>query len=502
MAALFKIWAVTSWEDYSKNWPSSVGPFNQLTEYQKSLGFTSPEDFFTKQSIAAQNLANDKIANLLERVFSTTDLSEKVQFQLRKFTYQAIDFLRMNDSIIAENVRQSQTTINNQRLDSTFVNIDSVEGLVGAAAWRSWKLASLEKLYHSWAQTKGIEYLLDPTRFYDKEEMDYKLSLIDDQIQVQQTLIDGKLTEFNAEMETKLSVFRDELNDDPDLIANIGDNLEKNDDFISQVAHQIDDSLVDKGYVDEQLAKKVDNTVLTTLETKTDHSNDIKINISPFILKDNRDGKLSMPTKAILTNVSDPKNSLDAVNKQYVDNATTTIKTAANDLTKRVDVISDGIEKIFYHEVNIAANTNFTYEYDVFLEGNGYYLLDFSISTGGQNNNGDYNASGSSMLVRVVNGQMLDYYIWTPGTTNRDTPQRWYILFLNFFTSGTLLGIRTFKYIDGSTFKDPIQAYTFRILAKKISGLPAFQKVETYEQKEVSESPIDELVKEETESER
>jgi len=241
--------------------------------------------------------------------------------------------------------------------------------------------------------------------------MDYKLSLIDDQIQVQQTLIDGKLTEFNAEMETKLSVFRDELNDDPDLIANIGDNLEKNDDFISQVAHQIDDSLVDKGYVDEQLAKKVDNTVLTTLETKTDHSNDIKINISPFILKDNRDGKLSMPTKAILTNVSDPKNSLDAVNKQYVDNATTTIKTAANDLTKRVDVISDGIEKIFYHEVNIAANTNFTYEYDVFLEGNGYYLLDFSISTGGQNNNGDYNASGSSMLVRVVNGQMLDYYI-------------------------------------------------------------------------------------------
>jgi len=79
-------------------------------------------------------LANDKIANLLERVFSTTDLSEKVQFQLRKFTYQAIDFLRMNDSIIAENVRQSQTTINNQRLDSTFVNIDSVEGLVGAAA--------------------------------------------------------------------------------------------------------------------------------------------------------------------------------------------------------------------------------------------------------------------------------------------------------------------------------------------------------------------------------
>jgi len=65
-----------------------------------------------------------------------------------------------------------------------------------------------------------------------------------------------------------------------------------------------------------------------------------------------------------------------------------------------------------------------------------------------------------------------------------------------------LLGIRTFKYIDGSTFKDPIQAYTFRILAKKISGLPAFQKVETYEQKEVSESPIDELVKEETESER
>lgn len=494
---LSKLWAVTSWDEYRNEWASSVGPFEELSEYQESLGFTDPEDFFTKQAIAAQNLANDRIGDILERVYSTKDLTPPVRQQLKKYTYQAIDFIRANDLIIVEDVRQQQTTINNQRLDSSLVNIDRVEGLVGAAAWRSFTLAGLEKLYISWAETQDIPYLLDPTRFYNKEEIDHELSLIDDQIQDQQTLIDEKLAEFNQQMETKLANFRTGLNDDPDLIANVGENLAENNDFIHKTAQQINSSLVDKKYVDEQLDTKADKTALTAYETKSGHSTDIDLNVRPYILRDNGDGKLAMPKKAILTDVSDPKDSLDAANKQYIDNAATAIKTAANNLTKRVDTISSGIEKLFFHEVNIAANTDFTYVYDVFLEGNGYYLLDFSVSTGGQNSTHDYNASGASILVRVESPHNIDYYTWTPGTTNRDTPEKWYILFLNFYTQGTKLGIRTFKYIDGSTLKNPIQDYTFRILAKKMSGIPTASKMEIYEQKEVSESPIVEVVKEE-----
>jgi len=98
------------------------------------LGFTSPEDFFNKQAIAAQILANDRIGDILERVYSTKDLTSPVRQQLKKFTYQAIDFIRANDLIIVEDVRQQQTTINNQRLDSSLVNIDRLEDLVGAAA--------------------------------------------------------------------------------------------------------------------------------------------------------------------------------------------------------------------------------------------------------------------------------------------------------------------------------------------------------------------------------
>ena len=258
-------------------------------------------------------------------------------------------------------------------------------------------MAGLEKLYISWAETQDIPYLLDPNRFYNKEEMDHELSLIDDQIQQQQTLIDEKLAEFNQQMETKLANFRTELNDDPDLIANIGDNLAANDDFIHKTAQQIDSSLVDKGYVDEQLATKADKTVLTSLETKTDHVSDINAIKSSLSfnngsfgnirgLADNGDGKYRLINNGdskILTNVADPKDSLDAVNKRYVDNVTTMIKTDANDLTKRVDTIKSGIEKIFFHEIDVSENNEFSYYYDVFLEGDGYYLLDISVTTAG-----------------------------------------------------------------------------------------------------------------------
>ena len=46
--------------------------------------------------------------------------------------------------------------------------------------------------------------------------------------------------------------------------------------------------------------------------------------------------------------------------------------------------------------------------------------------------------------------------------------------------------------------KDPTQPYTLRILAKKVSDLPAAAKVEIYEQKVEKDEPV----KEEIESER
>lgn len=449
--ALIKLWAVTSWDEYQNEWASSVGPFDELSEYQESLGFTSPEDFFNKQAIAAQILANDRIGDILERVYSTKDLTSPVRQQLKKFTYQAIDFIRANDLIIVEDVRQQQTTINNQRLDSSLVNIDRLEDLVGAAAWRSFTLAGLEKLYTSWAQTQDIPYLLDPTRFYDKEEIDHELSLIDDQIQVQQKLIDKKLAEFNVEMEEKLTAFRTELNDDPDLIANVGDNLTENLEFINETAKKINASLVTEKYVEEKLEPKADKTDLIGLESKTDHAKDIATTNAKFIDYET---------------AGSHNTDVNRINQKFIDYETVTAH--KNDLT----TVKSNLNKVFVHFINVSANSDLVYNYQIFLEGDGYYLVDFGISVGSQSTY-DYNGASGSVIVRYRQNGNLDYYLWTPGTTNRDAPNKWYITYLQFAVGfDKEIRIRTLKYIDGSTLTNITHDYTLKIFAKRMGDIP------------------------------
>ncbi|KAF5300555.1 hypothetical protein FQA39_LY19138 [Lamprigera yunnana] len=54
--------------------------------------------------------------------------------RLKEYTYQAMDFLRMNDKIVVEDIRTSQTVFNNSRTDTSTVTIDSIEAAVGAMA--------------------------------------------------------------------------------------------------------------------------------------------------------------------------------------------------------------------------------------------------------------------------------------------------------------------------------------------------------------------------------
>lgn len=195
---MYKIWEITSYEDYKNNWPSLAGKFERLTSYQKSLGYQSAEDFFKVQAYAAQNLANDRVGGILDRVFNTTELNVNSKQQLIKFTYQAIDFIRMNDLVINQEVRLNQSSGNNNRLDSTTLSISRIEEFCGAMAWRSWRLANIEVLYESYCENKGIPFLLDPTSFYSKSEIDLLLVDLDNKIQYLRETLPNDQTFINA----------------------------------------------------------------------------------------------------------------------------------------------------------------------------------------------------------------------------------------------------------------------------------------------------------------
>ncbi|WP_338985606.1 hypothetical protein [Spiroplasma endosymbiont of Diplazon laetatorius] len=181
---MFKLWDCTSFEDYLNNWPSIANKFDKLTNYQKKLGYKDPKDYFEKNAFAAQELANNRVGNILEKLFSTLDLPLYSQEELKKFTYKAIDYLRLNDLVVYQNTRTSQTSYNNGRSDSLQApTYNSMESLVGSSAWRSWTLANIEKLYLMYCDENEIPFLLDPDVFYNKKEIDKFLSELDKSIQ-------------------------------------------------------------------------------------------------------------------------------------------------------------------------------------------------------------------------------------------------------------------------------------------------------------------------------
>lgn len=149
MDSIYPIWKITSFADYKNNWTSIAGEFSVLTDYQKSLGYRTPEEFFQKQVHAVQTLVNDRVGNILDRIFWTTELKDPIKNQLKKFTYHAIDFLRMNDLAISEEDRLN-TIASNKNKPSTDISTDKIEQFVGEMAWRSWVLANIQDLYISW----------------------------------------------------------------------------------------------------------------------------------------------------------------------------------------------------------------------------------------------------------------------------------------------------------------------------------------------------------------
>lgn len=154
----FKLWRITSFEEYEKSWRSIAGEFTALTDYQKALGFKTAEDFFHNQAYAIQTMVNSRVGNLLDRVFMTSELIEPIKDHLKKFTYHAIDFLRMNDVVVSEKERLNQIFLSQtpqqnkyQTFSLTNFDIDPICEVVGAMSWRHWILASIQDLYIAWA---------------------------------------------------------------------------------------------------------------------------------------------------------------------------------------------------------------------------------------------------------------------------------------------------------------------------------------------------------------
>lgn len=149
---MFNLWEITSYEDYL-TWPSVANKFTYLTNYQKSLGYISPKDFFDKNAFQAQSLANDRIGSAIGRLFLTKDLPPKVQLELKNFTYRAMDHLRLNDTHVSQTDRQSSTSYNNGRTDSTQLpGYSNIESVLGAPAWRAWNNSKIEKIYISYVK--------------------------------------------------------------------------------------------------------------------------------------------------------------------------------------------------------------------------------------------------------------------------------------------------------------------------------------------------------------
>jgi hypothetical protein len=209
-----EIWNIVSFEEYNKQ--TTLLPFLELTRYQESLGYKTPEEFFEMQSIAAQDIVNSRVGNIIGNVFKPSELPNRVQFELKRFTYATMDFLRFNDSIIIERIRQSSTTHNNSRTDVTQIEANSLEKLFGGRAWRAWMSANIESLYLKWSEDNGINFLLDPTKFYDKVDIDSFLAQLEEEIENEHQYIDHQvdgvidsLNQFNKKLDDKVSYLDD-----------------------------------------------------------------------------------------------------------------------------------------------------------------------------------------------------------------------------------------------------------------------------------------------------
>ncbi|WP_339020204.1 hypothetical protein [Spiroplasma endosymbiont of Atherix ibis] len=251
---MFKLWDCTSYDDYLKNWPSIANKFDTLTNYQKKLGYKDAKDFFEKNAFAAQELANNRVGNILERLFSTSDLHVNTQEELKKFTYKAIDYLRMNDLIVYQNTRTSQTSYNNGRSDSLQApTYSSMESLVGSSAWRSWTLANIEKLYLMYCNENDIPFLLDPEQFYNKKEINNFLAELDNSIQNEHNYTTIEVEKLQKQINNKQNIENQILlQQQTDEDGNVTGEIEK------------------LGYFDEVLIQsfRPNNTIVDTTEGK------------------------------------------------------------------------------------------------------------------------------------------------------------------------------------------------------------------------------------------
>lgn len=203
---MYKIWKITSFNEYLNSWPSIANKFEYLSTFYKKIGYENPEDFFNKNAYAAQQLANDRVGGIIDRIFKTEELSLPVQNELKKFTYRAIDYLRMNDLEVTQIDRQIQTVYNNGRSDTTDItNGSNMESLIGSSAWRAWSNSKIERLYISYCEQNGINYLLDPDQFYNKVEIDKFLSELDKQIENEHIYFNEKINLVNNEVSKKVN---------------------------------------------------------------------------------------------------------------------------------------------------------------------------------------------------------------------------------------------------------------------------------------------------------
>ncbi|ATZ18294.1 hypothetical protein [Mesoplasma melaleucae] len=189
----YKIWEITSYDDYVKNWPLG-SRLKKLTTYFKKLGYQTGEDFFNKNAYLAQELANQRVGGIIDTIFKTTNLDLNIQKYLKQFTYLAIDHLLNNDIEIGENVRNNQTSLNNGRTVSSTTTLTSVEQTVGTMAWRAFNASTIQILYKSYCENEGIPFLLDPQMFYDKKEIDAMLKEQDNYIIKMKDIIKEDIT--------------------------------------------------------------------------------------------------------------------------------------------------------------------------------------------------------------------------------------------------------------------------------------------------------------------
>ncbi|WP_338965888.1 MULTISPECIES: hypothetical protein [unclassified Spiroplasma] len=221
---LNQLWEITSYNDYFNNWRSTVGQFSKLTSYQKSLGYATPEEFFNAQMITAQQMANEKIGNMIDNPnwFNSRDLPAITQENLKRFTYRAMDYLPVNDYVVVEDDRVNISISNGSRTDSTVKTPKlTIDGLLGDFAWRAWRATGLEHLYSTYLAKKNETPLLDPKQFYDKQEIDAFLLEIDNTIQEEHSFAEIETTK-NRDLIVKIET---ELTSEINQKQNIADQI-------------------------------------------------------------------------------------------------------------------------------------------------------------------------------------------------------------------------------------------------------------------------------------